>query len=167
MGFSGRFEMVTSPRGYNARLWSFVLTCNNLLRSETVDCMISDARGQNPFFFRDQTFSPRTSYRFDYDTVDWMWYNDDFFAIIDHNNRILERWDLKLKVYGPGECPSCHGTKKCRRCNGEGFVYPKGKLWEFQNCPDCGGTGVCQTCEVPIRKPRFGGPPTGIGNGFK
>lgn len=167
MGFSGHFEKVASTRGYGTRMWSFVLKCNSLLFDETVDCMISDANEQQPFFFRAQTFKAGRKYRFDYDTVDWFWYKDDYFAILGKNDRIVKKWTLDLKEYRPGECPTCHGTKKCRRCNGQGYIYPKGKPWEFSECPECGGTAECQTCNVPIRRIRPGGPPTGIGNGFK
>ncbi|MDY6372442.1 MAG: hypothetical protein SPL12_09165 [Bacteroidales bacterium] len=167
MGFIGKFEMVTSQRGYNTRLWSFVLKCTNLMFNETVDCMISDSRGLQPFFFRNQQFKAGRSYRFDYDTVDWSWHKDDFFAILEKDDRIAQQWTLALKEYGLGECPQCHGSKRCRRCNGEGFVYPQGQIWAFQTCPECGGTGQCQVCDIPVRNGGFGGPPTGIGNGFR
>ena len=64
-------------------------------------------------------------------------------------------------------CPECHGTLKCKKCNGQGVVYPHGRMWEYKTCDVCGGTGTCHTCDIPRRPGRFGGPPTEIGNGFK
>ena len=167
MSFKGSFELTTSNRMHGFRLWSFVLKCTNLFQSETVDCMISDEFGRQPFFFRQQTFKAGRSYRFDYDTVDWTWHQHDFFAILGNGDKIVQKWQLNLKEYAQGECPDCHGTHKCRKCNGEGFVYPHGHVWEFQTCDACGGTGTCQRCDIPYRPGRFGGPPTGIGNGFR
>ncbi len=167
MGFKGKFELVTSNRLNGFRLYSFVLKCTNLFQSETVDCMISDENGQQPFFFREQKFEAGRSYRFDYDTVDWSWYQHDFFAILDKNDRIVQKWQLNLKEYKPGECPECHGTKKCRACNGQAILLSLDSILNMKNCEYCGGTGTCQTCDIPRRPNRFGGPPTGIGNGFR
>lgn len=167
MGLKGKFELTTSNRLSGFRFYSFVLKCTNLFQSETVDCMISYDGCLQPFIFRNQTFKAGRSYRFDFDTVDWQWYQHDFFAILDKNDIIVEKWQLNLKEYGPGECPECHGTLKCRKCNGQGFIYPPGRVWEYKMCDACGGTGTCHRCDVPKRPGRFGGPPTGIGNGFK
>lgn len=167
MGFKGKFELTTSTRISGVRFHSFVLKCTNLLLSETVDCMISDEHNRQPFFFRGQTFKAGRSYRFDFDTVDWQWCQHDYFAILDNNDKIVKKWQLNLKEYKPGECPECHGTLKCKKCNGQGVVYPHGRMWEYKTCDACGGTGTCHTCDIPRRPGRFGGPPTGIGNGFK
>ena len=32
-------------------------------------------------------------------------------------------------------------TKKCKRCNGEGQIYPDGPKFP-RDCPECGGTGT-------------------------
>ena len=167
MSFKGKFELTTSKRLSGFRLYSFVLKCTNLFQSETLDCMISDEEHRQPFYFRNQTFKAGRSYRFDFDTVDWQWYQHDYFAILGKGDKILQKWQLNLKEYAPGECPECHGTLKCKKCKGEGFVYPADRIWEFKTCPACGGTGVCQTCEIPKRPGRFGGGATGIGDGFK
>lgn len=167
MSFKGKFELTTSKKLSGFRLYSFVLKCTNLFQSEKVDCMISDEFNRTPFYFREQVFKAGRSYRFDYDTVDWTWHQHDYFAILGKNDQIVEKWQLNLKEYGSGECPECHGTKKCKKCNGQGFLYPPGRTWEFKTCDACGGTGTCQRCDVPIRPGVYGGPPTGIGNGFK
>lgn len=129
--------------------------------------MISDEFGRQPFYFRGLKLKARHSYRFDFDTENWTWCQHDFFAILGKNDKIVKKWQLNLKEYGPGECPDCHGTKQCRKCHGEGFVYPIGRPELFKTCPACGGTGVCQKCDIPIRQYPSGGGPTGIGNGFK
>ena len=166
MGFKGHFEIAPQKRLLNTHLYSFVLKNTDFFGSETIDCMISYEGCPTPFIFRDQTLKAGRSYRFDFDTVNWTWCNHDFFAIIDKNNKILKKWELDIKEYAPGECPECHGTKKCRKCNGTGFVYPQGKMWEYQTCDSCGGTGICHTCDIPVRQHHGGGGPTGIGNGF-
>lgn len=168
MSFSGKFELTTSTRVSGVRIYSFVLKCTNLLMSETVDCMISDEfQQQTPFYFRNQTFKAGRSYRFDFDTVNWQWYQHDFFAILGKDDKIIQKWQLNLKEYKPGECPECHGTHKCRKCNGQGFISPPNRIWEMKSCDACGGTGTCQKCDIPVRQYPSGGGPTGIGNGFK
>lgn len=167
MGFSGKFELAPQKRLANSLLYSFVLTNTRWLGKETVDCMISDEFGQQPWYFRDQTFLAGRSYRFDFDTVDWQWCQHDYFAILGKNDKIIQKWQLNLKEYRPGECPDCHGTKKCKKCHGQGFIYPPNRIWEYKMCDSCGGTGMCYRCDVPKRSGYFGGVPTGIGNGFK
>ena len=167
MSFRGKFELYPQKRILGTHLYSFVLKCTKFFGSETVDCMISYEGCPMPFFFRDQTFKAGRSYRFDFDTVNWTWYNHDFFAIIDKKGRILKKWELNLKEYAPGECPECHGTKQCKKCHGQGFIYPPGHPEQFKQCNSCGGTGTCHTCDVPVRPYSSGGGPTGIGNGFK
>ena len=83
------------------------------------------------------------------------------------NDKIVKKWQLNLKEYGPGECPDCHGTKQCRKCHGQGFLFPLGHPELFKTCQACGGTGTCQRCDIPVRQLPSGGGPTGIGNGFK
>lgn len=165
--YKGHFELHPQQRLAGTLLYSFVLKCTKWFGSETVDCMICDAYGQQPWFFRRQTFQARRSYRFDFDSVNWTWYQHDYFAILGKNDKIVEKWQLNLKEYRPGECPECHGTKKCNKCHGQGYIYPPGRTWEFKTCDRCGGTGECIRCDVPIREYKLGGGPTGIGNGFK
>ena len=129
---------------------------------DTVDIALYDCYGQNPWYYRDLKFKSGQSYTFDYDTVGWEWCQGDFIAIVNKNNKILQKWHLQIPEYRPGECPECHGTHKCRNCNGEGYVYPRGQIWQFKRCEKCGGTGICQTCNIPRRAAKFGGGPTGL-----
>ena len=108
MSFKGKFELTTSTRVSGVRIYSFVLKCTNLFQSEKVDCLIGYEGCPQPFIFRDQTFKAGRSYRFDFDTVDWQWYQHDYFAILGKNDKIVEKWQLNLKEYKPGECPECH-----------------------------------------------------------
>lgn len=167
MSFKGYFELAPQKRLMNTLMYSFVLKNTSWFGSDTIDCMICDEYGQEPWYFRAQVLKAGRSYRFDLDTVNWTWCQHDYFAILGKNDRIVQKWQLNLKEYRPGECPECHGTKKCRKCNGGGFVYPMGHPEQFKTCPDCGGTGTCHTCDIPVRTYRGGGGPTGIGNGFK
>lgn len=163
MSFKGTFRRVPSSRLGNIIILSFELKCTNMMFGETVDVGLFPSDGSQPWYFRDLKFKAGQTYVFNHDTVDWSWYQGDYAAILGKNNQIIDRWELRLKEYGPGECPDCHGTKKCRACNGRGLIFPTGKIWEeYQSCKACGGTGICHTCDIPRRKPKFGGLPTGL-----
>ena len=151
MSFKGAFELYPQKCLSGTLLYSFVLKNTSWFGSDTFDCMISDEFVRQPFYFRGFKLKAGESHRFDPDTENWIWHQHDFFAILGKNDKIVEKWQLNLKEYAPGECPECHGTKKCRTCHGEGFIYPNGHLWDFKKCPACGGTGICQTCDIPYR----------------
>lgn len=165
--FKGRFELYASTRVGVGYLYSFVLKCTKWFGSETVDCMISYPNNPNPWFWRSQKFEAGHSYPFNFDTVDWQWCNHDFFAILDKKGNIVQKWELNLKEYGPGECPDCHGTHICKYCHGNAISFAPTQYDLLKDCKYCGGTGECPTCYVPKRKATLGGPPTGIGNGYK
>lgn len=166
MSFSGKFEVIPQRRLAGTPLYSFELKNTSWFGSATFDCMISDERGLSPYYFRDVKLKAGKRLRFDFDTENWTWYNHDFFAILGKNDKILQKWELNLKEYGPGECPECHGTHQCRKCHGKGFIYPLGHPEKYQTCEACGGTGTCQKCDIPVRQYPSGGGPTGIGNGY-
>lgn len=166
MSFKGTFKRIPSGRLANIIILSFELKCTNMIFGETVDVGLFPSDGSQPWYFRNLKFKAGQTLVFNFDTVDWSWYQGDYAAILGKNDKILQKWSLNLKEYGPGECPECHGTHRCKTCNGQGFVYPRGRIEQFRTCPTCGGTGVCKTCDVPRRKPKFGGPPTGLGHGF-
>lgn len=166
MGFSGTFTRKVSPRAHGFVMYSFTLKCTNLFQDEKVDIGFFPSNGNQPWFWRGVTLKAGKRYDFDYDTENIEWYNHDRIAILDRNGNPIPKytWELRLKEYGPGECPKCHGTNRCRRCNGEGFLPP---LIEMKLCPECGGTGVCQECEDNNRGPGSGGgAPRGFGNGY-
>ena len=52
MSFSGRFELAPQKRLAGTILYSFVLKNTSWFGSDTIDCMISDEYGQQPFYFR-------------------------------------------------------------------------------------------------------------------
>lgn len=162
MGWKGKFERIPSERLCGTMLYSFTLKNDNLMFSEKVDIAIFDKYGQQPFYFRNQEVKAGKHLRFDFDTVGWTWCQGDKLAILGKNDEIKMQWVLNLKEYGPGECPECHGTHKCRTCNGQGFVYPRGRVEEYKTCTHCGGTGICPTCNIPYRTPKMGGGPTGL-----
>lgn len=166
MSFKGTFKRIPSKRLANVIVLSFELKCTNMIFGETVDVGLFPADGSQPWYYRNLQFKAGQTYVFNFDTVDWEWYQGDYAAILGKNDKIIDKWELRLKEYGPGECPDCHGTLKCKACHGQGFVYPRGRIEEFKTCMACGGTGICKTCHVPRRKPKFGGPPTGFGRSF-
>lgn len=169
MGFSGSFTRKMSVRAHSVVLYSFTLKCTNLFQSETVDIGFFPSNGNQPWYWRRVPLKAGKKYDFDYDTENIEWYNHDRIAILDSNGNPIPKytWELNLKEYGPGECPKCHGTKRCRACNGQGYIYPRGQVWNMKMCTACGGTGECQECDVPTRGPgSASGGPRGIGNGY-
>lgn len=161
--FKGKFDLYTSTRLRGFRFYKFELKCTKWFGSEMCDCMISFDHNPNPWYFRNQKFKAGHTYVFSFDTVEGLqWYNHDFFALLNKKGEIVQKWELKLKEYGPGECPDCHGTKKCKYCHGKGFVYPPTHPELYKMCEECGGTGTCHTCDIPVRQGVMGGAPTGI-----
>ncbi len=118
---------------------------------ETFDCAIIDSTGQQPSQIRRRLkLKANESYIFNFDTCGWDWCQGDFFAILGKNDKIKKRWDLNLKVYGRGECPECHGSYRCIKCNGTGTIKnPHNHT--ISSCTTCNGTGICQKCYVPMR----------------
>lgn len=153
MSFKGSFSRMQSAKLAGCIIISFSLKCTNLLMGETVDVALFPSDGAQPWFYRNLKFKSGQTYVFNFDTAEWNWCQGDYAAILDKKGKIVQRWDLRMKEYGPGECPECHGTHRCKTCHGEGVVYPKGRTWEYKSCPQCGGTGVCQTCYIPFRNP--------------
>lgn len=162
MSFKGTFKRVPSSRLANIMVLSFELKCTNLMFGETVDIGLFPSDGSQPWYYRGLNFKAGQTYIFNYDTVNWNWYQGDYAAILGKGDKVIAKWQLQLKEYAPGECPECHGTHKCRTCNGQGMVYPPRKIWEAKFCPQCGGTGICKTCDIPRRAPKYGGGPTGL-----
>ena len=152
MRFNGKFEWFISLHQGGKKAISFTLTCKNMLMPETFDCAIIDSSGQVPPQIRRQVkLKPNESFTFNYDTCRWDWCQGDFFAILGKNDKIEKRWDLNLKVYSRGECPDCHGTHRCVKCNGSGTIKHH-ESHTFSMCTACNGTGLCQTCYVPVRQ---------------
>ena len=151
MSFKGEFYWIRSMRQGGRKAISFTLTCTNLFQSETIDAAIVDGTGQlQPMIFRQQTLKAKESLRFDFDTVDWDWCQGDTFTILDKKGQMGQKWVLNLKTYAPGECPDCHGTHKCRQCNGTGMIFNR-PTHTYNQCEACNGIGICQTCFVPMR----------------
>lgn len=150
MGFKGKFEWYSSLRSGGRKSITFTLTCDNLFQGETFDCAIMSNNGMTqPMIFRQLKLKAKQSLLFNLDTVDWEWSNGDTFVILGKNDSIKKKWPLNLQMYAPGECPECHGTHKCRKCSGKGYVNLPNHTVE--QCDVCIGNGVCQTCYVPQR----------------
>lgn len=153
MSFKGQFNWIQSMRQGGRKAISFTLTCTNLFQSETFDAAIIDGTGQQqPMLFSRLSLAAQKSFRFDMDTVGWDWCQGDTFAVLDKNGQIGKdnKWTLNIHVPAPGECRDCHGTHKCKQCNGTGIVTDN-YTHEISSCEVCHGTGVCQTCYVPFR----------------
>lgn len=151
MSFRGSFDWFISLNQGGKRAISFTLTCKNMLMPETFDCAIIDSTGQQQAQIRRQIkLKPNQFLTFNYDTCGWDWCQGDFFAILGKNDKIKKRWDLNLKIYSRGECPECHGSHRCVKCNGTGIIKNQ-HTHTISSCQACAGTGVCQRCYVPIR----------------
>lgn len=164
MGLKGKFEWYNSLRLGGRKAISFILSCDNLFQGETFDCAIMANNGlAQPMIFRKLKLKAKQFLQFNFDTVDWQWNNGDTFVILGKNDSIKKKWPLSLQMYASGECPECHGTHKCRKCSGKGFLnLPNHRVVQ---CDVCAGTGICQTCYVPQRNvsaPNYPGSP-GIG----
>lgn len=152
--FKGSFHRVPLQKCMGMIGYSFSLKNTDWFGKEKVDIVVCDAYGQQPWYFRDTVIKAGETFEINRDTVGWDWAQGDFCALLDKRNRITQKWELQLKVYGPGECPDCHGTHKCRHCNGQGYPFdPRNP--QVVPCPYCGGTGTCQTCDIPVRQPRY------------
>lgn len=152
MSFRGSFDWFTSLHQGGKRAISFTLTCKNMLMPETFDCAIIDSTGQRPTQIRRKLkLKTNESFTFNYDTCGWDWCQGDFFAILGKNDKIVQRWDLNLKIYARGECPECHGSHRCVKCNGNGIINNH-NTHTIEKCSICNGTGICQKCYVPIRE---------------
>lgn len=155
MGLEGKFYRLPSQRALGIPIYSFDLKNTNLLFSENFDLMISDISSRQPRFIRNIRLDARQSLTINADSIGWEWCHNDFCAIIDSNNRIIQKWSLVLKEYMPGECPECGGTHRCRTCKGQGyFLSPRN--FNISCCTSCGGTGICMTCNIPRRTSQFG-----------
>lgn len=151
MSFRGSFDWYTSLNQGGKKAISFTLTCKNMLMPETFDCAIIDSTRQQPTQIRRRLkLKPNESFTFNYDTCGWNWCQGDAFVILGKNDKIHKRWDLNLKVYGRGECPECHGSHRCVKCNGTGTIR-NNYNHTISSCPTCNGTGICQKCYVPMR----------------
>lgn len=152
MGFKGTFSWINAAHLGGRKAISFTLECTNLLLEKEFDCAIFDGTGQRPPQIRRKvSLHPRKSFVFNYDTCGWDWCPGDYFAILGRKDKIVQRWDLDLQTYKPGECPDCHGTHKCIACNGTGQIMDI-YSHTYNTCAKCKGTGVCQTCFVPTRQ---------------
>ena len=141
--FKGQFNWFQSMRQGGCKAISFTLTCTNIFQSETFDAAIIDGTGQlQPMVFTQLTLGAKK----------WDWCQGDTFAILDKNRQMDKhnKWTMNIKVPAPGECRDCHGTHKCKQCNGTGLVT-NNYTHEVSSCNVCRGTGVCQACYVPFR----------------
>ena len=151
MNFNGEFTWIQSLRLGGRKAISFTLKCKNLLSSETFNAAILDGSGtMQPLYFNNQSIPARKSLRFDYDTVGWDWCQGDKFVILDKKGKIKEEWVVNMRTYAYGECPSCHGTRRCPQCSGSGRITDR-YTHMIETCRLCAGTGECQTCYLPVR----------------
>lgn len=151
MGFKGTFSWFNSLHQGGRKAISFTLKNTNMLLPATFNAAIVDGSNivSTKYFFGLRLDAGKAAV-FNADNEAWDWAQGDFFAIIDNNKKILERWDLNLPEKAPGECPECHGSHQCAHCGGNGRILDS-YTHCYEMCQACRGTGYCQTCFIPMR----------------
>lgn len=165
MSFKGKFIRYIHKSGTDKvgsmvssySTWSFSLTNTNWFGSKKVKAFITDYYQRHS---REYPFEARSgkTYNFNIGTIDWDWCQGDVFILFDEHGKEIDHWDFFLKEYAPGECPECHGTKKCGKCHGNSIKLNKDIYSDnlYSECPQCSGTGVCQTCYIPYHRDAMG-----------
>lgn len=151
MSLTGKFEWYQSQRLGGKKCITFILSNTNLLMKENFNIVLLGSQsGQPNASFNNIDIPANKSIKIDYDTVDWDWCQGDKIILTDKNGNAIKQWTLMLPTVNQGSCPQCHGTHKCRNCNGSGVVRDK-RYGGYDKCPVCLGSGECQTCYIPIR----------------
>ena len=150
MAIKGFFRQQTAvmPSGIQRKIVTLMLTNSNWLGHEQFDVVFSDMGHVNTATF-DIELKAGQSIELDVRNTGWDWCMGDYAAIVDKKGREQQRWDFKPRIYGPGECPECHGTRRCAACQGRG-QWPD-RTNRLVICHNCMGSGQCQTCYVPVR----------------
>ena len=165
MAFKGKFNKFTYLHGADRpghdvtelASWTFDLTNTSWFGSKQVSLYITD-------FFQRQNrtypFEARSgaTYRFNLKTVDWNWGQGDTAILYDAQGQVIDQWQFFLKEYAPGQCPECHGTKKCGACKGNWLRNNPNLMSDqlFIKCNRCYSTGRCQTCDIPYHLDAMG-----------
>lgn len=160
MGLEGKFVRKPSVKALGIQIYSFSLKNTNFFQTEVVNLLLSDASMSRHRVFRGLEIAAGETIVIDVDSVGWDWCQDDFCASIDSAGNIIKKWAFHLAGYNQGGCPECGGSKRCRKCNGQG--YPMDYVnFRVQACRYCGGTGICMTCYTPQRQSAYAGQSTG------
>ncbi len=129
--------------------YSLLITCKRWFKTEKVAFRLVDGSGQIPPKDDYIELAAGMSFRIDYDNYGWDWCDGDYIIIFDTRGREYERKVFRMRTYGPGECPECHGSHQCAACHGTGRITDE--MHMVSTCQRCLGTGLCQTCYVPTR----------------
>lgn len=149
MSLKGKYIWFNSLRLGGKKAISFELTNSAWFGQEVFNAALVSGDGMTPpMHYLQQVLKHGETLRFNYDTVDWNWKQGDSFVILDKNGKIIQSWPLNLSTYAVGECPECHGTHRCKTCQGRGVITDY-HTHMVSSCQVCHGTGVCQTCYIP------------------
>ncbi len=150
MALKGSFrkQLAVLPNGTQRNIYSFVLLNTDWFGQQSFKIVLSDMGmgHQAPF---DISLKAGKAIELDIRNTGWDWCMGDFAMIVDKNGKEKMRWSFSPQIYAPGTCPECHGTHRCKACDGRGKWVDKMRNYVY--CPICHGTGQCQTCYVPIR----------------
>ena len=151
MALKGTFrkQLAVLPDGTQRNIYSLVLTNTDWLGQQQFTIVLSDMGMSKKASF-DITLKSGKAIELDVRNTGWDWCMGDFAMVVDKKGREKERWNFTPKVYAPGTCPECHGTHRCKACDGRGQWFDKTRRAVI--CPTCHGTGQCQTCFVPVRE---------------
>ena len=150
MALKGSFrkQLAVLPNGTQRNIYSFVLHNTDWVGQQKFTIVFSDMGMIKTASFDIQLKSGK-AVELDVRNTGWDWCMGDFAMIVDKKGKVKMRWNFSPPVYPAGSCPECHGTHRCKACDGRGRWVDKSRNYVY--CPSCHRTGQCQTCYVPVR----------------
>lgn len=150
MAINGSFrkQLAVLPNGTQRNIYSFILHNDDWFGSQQLTVVLADMGMVHHQSFTIELKAGQ-AIELDVRNTSWDWCIGDVAIILDKKGKEKKRWSFQPRVYGVGECPDCHGTHRCRACDGRGR-WPD-NMRNYVYCPTCHGTGVCQTCYIPTR----------------
>ena len=150
MSLKGKYIWFNSIRLGGKKAISFELTNSAWFGQEVFNAALVSGDGMtSPMHYPQQELKHGETLSFNYDTVGWNWKQGDSFVLLDKKGKIKQSWPLNLSTYAVGECPECHGTHRCKTCQGKGVITDY-HTHMVTTCHVCYGTGICQTCYIPV-----------------
>lgn len=150
MAINGSFrkQLAVLPNGTQRNIYSLVIHNSDWIGSQQLTVVFADMGMVHQASFNIELKSGQTI-ELDVRNTSWDWCMGDVAIILDKKGKEKVRWSFSPHVYRAGECPECHGTHRCKACDGRGRWTDK--MRNYVSCPTCHGTGQCQTCYIPTR----------------
>ena len=150
MALSGlyRKHVVVLNNGVQRNIYSLVIKNTDWIGKQSFTLVASDMSSVKNFSCKIDLKAGETI-ELDVRNIGWNWCMGDYALVIDEKGKEKVRWTFSPKIYSPGTCPECQGTRKCSNCSGRGRWVDRMRNYVY--CPTCYGTGQCQECFVPVR----------------